>query len=226
MTKYERIIDIKDGVKLKLKTKSDKEKDLVYGTVCYEDGEKIKIGYVVAKSEGFRSYFYWEKENIYIRNENGSISDVVFDIDKRDFKKIHISQADRMYLFKNMYKGNNRSITYDSEIKVNDYSTLLVDKYCSGSDICSSISVFYNDNSVVNLDPIIMSTPADYEVPEYYLWDKDYVYICFNGNNDNIKIEKAYDLKNRKVIKFSIEHDEEYMFSLVKKNKRLEKGTK
>lgn len=185
MNKYERIVDIKDGVKIKLETREHKDKDWVYGTVIYDDGEMVPIGHVVAKAKDSRSYYYWTNETIYTRTDLGTISNVVFDIDKRDFKKIYISPTDRRYAFGNVYKGDNRSVTYDYEVKVNDETTLLIDRYWSGSDLCDSISVFYkSDNSVVNLKPVIVCTPADYEVPEYYLWDEDYVYICFDGNSE------------------------------------------
>lgn len=217
MNKFERIVDIKEGVKFKLESKEVDNKVLVYGTVMYDDGINIPYKSVVAKTEGTRSYYFWTNEHIYIRSEIGTINNYVFDIDNRKVKKIYISPTDRKYAFGRVLESSSRSITYDNEYKINDEATLLVDRYWNGSDLCESASLFYNsDKQVVTLPPVINCTPADYEVPTYYLWDNEYVYICYDGVNDKVKVELYYDINNRKKHLSTIERDNEYMLSLVK----------
>ena len=219
MNKFDRTVVIKEGVSIRLQTKEVKGEIWTFGTICYEDGMTVPFKHVVTKAENFKSYYVWTNETVYIRSHLGTISNIVFDIDSRKQKKIYISPLSRKYAFGNTFKGDNRSLNYDYEIKINKEATLLIDRYWSGSDLCESASIYYSDNNVVNLKPVILCTPADYEISKYYLWDDNYIYTCFDNKNEDIKIESVYDINQRKSINLELDRDKEYMFALSKRNK-------
>ena len=220
MIKYEREIPIKQGVTFKLKTVDHGNEVWTYGKVCYCNGKQIPFKHVVTKSSNYKSYYVWTDEHIYIRSNLGTIDRIIFDIDNQKEKKIYISPSQRHLTFGKIYEGNNKSINFDYEIKLNEEATLLIDRFWNGSDLCESANIFYKDKSVINLKPVIICSPADYEVPEYYVWDNDYVYICFDGVDNEVKVKSIFDVSKRKIVEEIENKSNDHMLLLLDKNKK------
>lgn len=83
-------------------------------------------------------------------------------------------------------------ITEEVKLGITEPIEILGNTYVHGD-------IIYKNGEVHNFDHILTNYIYNINQTEFYCWDKEHVFICSNPNNPIV--QKAFDLKNKRIIK-------------------------